>query len=169
VGRGFCGGFPHSPFYKSFRNAIVGAAGHRKLIHPGLQEQARAPAQCCMTKEARMRKHPLLSSCLCLVLLSILLNACGQATPVSTRTILGRWQVIENKGITVPNSFFWFTMEYVEFRADGTVTSLVHWPPTDMRELRRNKIAHYALTSTPVHTSLRQSGQHQWRLGPATK
>ncbi len=73
-----------------------------------------------------MRKHSLFPSCLCLVMLSILLGACGQATPVSAQTILGRWEVIDHSGIAIPNSFFWFTMEYLEFRGDGTVASLVH-------------------------------------------
>lgn len=96
-----------------------------------------------------MRKHPLLPGCLCLVLLSILLGACGQATPVSAQTILGRWQVTDNNSrMSVPNSFFWFTMEYVEFRGDGTVASLIRWPRMDGPELRLNKTAHYALTDT---------------------
>ena len=95
-----------------------------------------------------MRKHALVSRCLCLALLAIVLSACGRVTPVSAQTILGRWQVIDNKDITIPHSFFWFTMEYVEFRADGTVATFVHWPQIDGPELRLNKVAHYALTSS---------------------
>jgi hypothetical protein len=95
-----------------------------------------------------MRKHPLLPGCLCFVLLSILFSACGQATPVSAQTILGRWQVTDNSHMAVPNSFFWFTMEYVEFRGDGTVASLIRWSSMDGPELRLHKTAHYALTDT---------------------
>jgi hypothetical protein len=38
-------------------------------------------------------------------------------------------------------------MDYVEFRADGIVASLIQWPPNGS-ELRLNKTARYALTNT---------------------
>jgi hypothetical protein len=34
VGGGFCGGFPHTPFYKSFRNAIASLCAQRDRLQP---------------------------------------------------------------------------------------------------------------------------------------
>lgn len=77
-------------------------------------------------------------------LLSLLITGCGKEVSSSHR-VLGRWQVIENQGISVPNSFFWFSMDYLEFREDGTVLALVKWPPDVGRDIRLNKTASYSL------------------------
>jgi hypothetical protein len=53
--------------------------------------------------------------------------------------------VIDKQGINVPNSFFWFVMDYVEFREDGTVLALMLWPPDAGSEIRLNKTAEYYL------------------------
>lgn len=52
---------------------------------------------------------------------------------------------MNKQGINVPNSFFWFTMDYVEFREDGTVWALMEWPPGIGSEIRLNKTAEYSL------------------------
>lgn len=65
----------------------------------------------------------------------------GTTVPPS---VLGRWRVIETAGMSVPNSFFWASMDYVEFRADGTVLALVDWPPDSRSEIRLNTTGQYA-------------------------
>jgi hypothetical protein len=78
-------------------------------------------------------------------LLFALIGACGEDSSASPASILGRWRVISIQDMTVPNSFFWFTMDYVEFRQDGTVLALMLWPPEDGNDIRVNKIAEYDL------------------------
>ena len=75
------------------------------------------------------------------VLLSLLISGCGD----EDSSVLGRWEVIYKQGISVPNSFFWFSMDYLEFREDGTVLALVKWPPGVGRDVRLNKTARYSL------------------------
>lgn len=79
-----------------------------------------------------------------IVLLSLLAIGCRKEVSSSNR-VLGRWEVIENQGISVPNSFFWFSMDYLEFREDGTVLALVKWPPDVGSDIRLNKTASYSL------------------------
>jgi len=45
--------------------------------------------------------------------------------------------------MSVPNSFFWFMMDYVEFREDGTVWGLMDWPPDGGDEIRLNVTGAY--------------------------
>jgi hypothetical protein len=78
-------------------------------------------------------------------LLSMLVSSCGREVTESPQSILGRWRVINKQGINVPHSFFWFTMDYVEFREDGTVWGLMQWPPDVGSEIRLNKTAEYSL------------------------
>lgn len=78
-------------------------------------------------------------------LLSVLASGCGREDTESSQSILGRWRVMNKQGINVPNSFFWFTMDYVEFREDGTVWALMEWPPGIGSEIRLNKTAEYSL------------------------
>jgi hypothetical protein len=47
--------------------------------------------------------------------------------------------------MNVPNSFFWFAMDYLEFREDGQVWALIEWPPETRSDTRLNKTAEYAL------------------------
>ena len=75
------------------------------------------------------------------VLLSLLASGCSN----EDSSVLGRWEVIDKQGISVPNSFFWFSMDYLEFREDGTVLALVKWPPDVGRDVRLNKTARYSL------------------------
>ncbi|MCP4524986.1 MAG: hypothetical protein GY833_03580 [Aestuariibacter sp.] len=79
------------------------------------------------------------------VLLSVVVSGCGEEATESPQSILGRWRVINNQGVSVPNSFFWFTMDYVEFREDGTVWGLMQWPPDIGSDIRLNKTAEYSL------------------------
>jgi hypothetical protein len=60
-------------------------------------------------------------------------------------SVLGRWRVVEKDGMNVPNSFFWASMDYVEFRAGGTVLALVDWPPDTPAEIRLNQTGQYSL------------------------
>jgi hypothetical protein len=73
------------------------------------------------------------------VLLSLLASGCSK----EDSSVLGRWEVIDKQGINVPNSFFWFSMDYLEFREDGTVLALVKWTPGV--DVRLNKTARYSL------------------------
>jgi hypothetical protein len=74
-----------------------------------------------------------------IVLVSFLVCGCGSETTESSPDVLGRWEVISEEGMSVPNSFFWFVMDYVEFRDDGTVLGLMEWPPDSGTEIRLNK------------------------------
>ena len=87
------------------------------------------------------------SLCVCwsLVLLSVLLSSCTRDAALSSQTILGRWQVINKQSINIPHSFFWFSMDYLEFREDQTVWALVKWPPDVGSDIRLNKTAEYSL------------------------
>jgi hypothetical protein len=80
-----------------------------------------------------------------IVLLSIVVSGCCGKAPESPQSVLGRWRVIDNQSISVPNSFFWFTMDYIEFREDGTVWALMEWPPDVGGDIRLNKTAEYSL------------------------
>jgi hypothetical protein len=106
-----------------------------------------------------MPKHFAPSMSLLLILLAVALNSCGRTTPASAQTLLGRWHVTNEQNLSVPNSFFWFSMDYVEFRADGTVASLIQSPPNET-ELRLNKTARYALTNTR-HLAVTGACRHQ--------
>jgi hypothetical protein len=79
-----------------------------------------------------------------IALLLLLAIGCSEEDSSSQR-VLGRWEVIGNQGISVPNSFFWFIMDYLEFREDGTVLALVKWPPDVGSDIRLNKTASYSL------------------------
>ncbi len=79
--------------------------------------------------------------------LSVLVSGCGNEVTGSSPDILGRWEVINNQGVSVPNSFFWFVIDYVEFRDDGTVLGLMGWPPDGGSEIRLNKTAEYSLVN----------------------
>ncbi len=79
-----------------------------------------------------------------IVLSSLLLSGCGKEASTS-QSILGRWRVINHRGVNVPNSFFWFSMDYLEFREDGTVLALVKWPPEVGSDIRLNKTTKYSI------------------------
>jgi hypothetical protein len=53
------------------------------------------------------------------------------------------WEVFGDHSINTPHSFFWFAMDYLEFRDDGEVWALMWWPPGSGSELKLNKIAEY--------------------------
>jgi len=76
------------------------------------------------------------------------LAACAPSptpTPSLPPDVVGRWKLQGKPGLNVPNSFFWFSMDYLEFRDDGTVWGLMRWPPGDGDEIRLNKMAQYTL------------------------
>ena len=79
-----------------------------------------------------------------IVLLPLLISGCSKEAS-SSQSILGRWRVINHRGISVPSSFFWFIMDYLEFREDGTVLSLAKWPPEVGNDIRLNKTTKYSL------------------------
>ena len=87
-----------------------------------------------------------LTAILCVLSLSALVVGCIPDIELSSRGIQGRWQVISSHGMSVPHSFFWFTLDYIEFLADGTILGLMQWPPGESNELRLNKTASYELT-----------------------
>ena len=89
----------------------------------------------------------LLSITTLISLLLVLLAGCGREMPSSPPHITGRWKVVESERMSVPNSFFWFSMDYLEFHGDGEVWALVRWPPgrQNESELRLNKTGRYAL------------------------
>ena len=81
-----------------------------------------------------------------IALLSVLLvSGSAREAAETPQSIQGRWRVINKQGINVPNSFFWFTMDYVEFREDGTVWALMQWPPDVGSHIKLNKTAEYSL------------------------
>ena len=43
----------------------------------------------------------------------------------------------------MPETLFWFSMDYLEFREDGTLLSLINWPPDTGTEVRVNKSVTY--------------------------
>ena len=78
----------------------------------------------------------------------ILWAACGCRYGSSNnpqQDIVGRWEIEKSNGLNIPHSFFWFPMEFIEFRADGTVLGLMNWPPAADEEIRLNKSAVYQL------------------------
>jgi hypothetical protein len=78
-------------------------------------------------------------------LLSMLLCGCGRKSPEASQRILGRWEVIRMEGMNLPNSFFWFTMDYVEFREDGEVWALMVEPTGTGSDIGLNKTGAYSL------------------------
>ena len=83
-----------------------------------------------------------------LIILTGIASGCRNTPTDPTVDILGRWEVVQQEAISVPNSFFWFSMDYVEFRVDGTVWGLIAWPPgSESDDLRLNKTAQYTLTA----------------------
>lgn len=92
-----------------------------------------------------MKSLSLLWAGLIIILLSVLVSSCGQEGSEPRQEILGRWKVMSNRGVSVPNSFFWFSMDYLEFRDDGTALGLMEWPPGGGTEIRLNKSARYSL------------------------
>ncbi len=79
-------------------------------------------------------------------LLSITAIGCRPGrNAVFQQDVAGRWAVQDGSTLTVPNSFFWFSMDVIEFRPDGTVLGLMFWPPDSRAELRLNKTAEYRL------------------------
>ena len=89
----------------------------------------------------------LLRVALIIGLLSVLISGCSNKVTGSSPDVLGRWKVIKNQGVSVPHSFFWFIIDYVEFRDDGTVLGLMEWPPDGGNEIRLNKTAKYSLVN----------------------
>ena len=85
--------------------------------------------------------------CISIALLLTLANGCSQENTESPPRILGRWRVLEKQGINVPHSFFWFMMDYIEFRQEGIVWGLVNWPPEAGNEIRLNVTGTYALVN----------------------
>lgn len=80
-----------------------------------------------------------------LAVLAVVVSGCGWQSTGPPQSILGRWQVLSAEGMNVPNSFFWFSMDYLEFREDGQVWALIDWPPETGSHIRLNKTAEYAL------------------------
>lgn len=68
---------------------------------------------------------------------------CSRDDTEIPRDISGRWQVVSNQGINKPHSFFWFMMDYIEFRDDGAVWALIHWPPGEGDDIRLNAVSEY--------------------------
>ena len=62
--------------------------------------------------------------------------------------------------MSVPHSFFWYSMDYLEFRDDGVVWALVRWPPGTGSELRLNRTGQYALVA-PDQIEFPGSCRHQ--------
>jgi hypothetical protein len=87
--------------------------------------------------------------CMSIALLPVLASGCSREHTESSLRILGRWRVIDKQGINVPHSFFWFMMDYVEFRQEGIVWGLVNWPPDGGNEIRLNVTGQYALGRAP--------------------
>ena len=80
----------------------------------------------------------------CFALLSMMLLGCRERSSDASQRILGRWEVIAREGMNVPNSFFWLTMDTIEFREDGEVWALIH-DTSAAGELRLNKTAVYSV------------------------
>jgi hypothetical protein len=80
-----------------------------------------------------------------IALLSILLCRCGSKGHEASQRLVGRWEVIQMEGMNVPNSFFWFTMDYVEFREDGEVWALMVDPTGTGSDIGLNKTGAYSL------------------------
>lgn len=59
--------------------------------------------------------------------------------------LAGRWQILDRAGLNEPHSFFWFTMDFVEFKANGTLLGLMVWPPDSGETVRLNKTAGYRI------------------------
>jgi hypothetical protein len=95
-----------------------------------------------------------------LALLLLLAGGCGRPTPEPSRAILGRWTVIDSQGINVPNSFFWFMMDQLEFREDGDLWGLMLWPPDGGTELRLNAWTTYTFVD-PDQIEVTGSCRHQ--------
>ncbi|MGD2104143.1 MAG: hypothetical protein PVJ55_03375 [Anaerolineae bacterium] len=70
--------------------------------------------------------------------LLVLFGGCGSDRTELSQALLGRWEVVHKQGMSVPHSFFWLSMDYVEFRTDGTVWALMEWPPGGGSEIRLN-------------------------------
>ena len=88
-----------------------------------------------------MRKH-LWHTGLFIVLLLASASSCSKQSPLA-QGILGRWEVIDDQGISVPHSFFWSMMDWIEFREDGTALALLDWPPGNGGEVRLNGVTRY--------------------------
>jgi hypothetical protein len=84
-------------------------------------------------------------TCLLIALLLQWASACQPAPANPAERIQARWQVDDSQGMNVPHSFFWFTMDYIEFRPDGTIWGLMGWPPGEDGDLRLNVTGEYAL------------------------
>jgi hypothetical protein len=80
-----------------------------------------------------------------MALLAILLCGCSWTEPEPSQRILGRWDVVQMKGMNVPNSFFWLTMDTIEFRADGEVWALIVAPDDAEGGMKLNSTGAYAL------------------------
>lgn len=80
-----------------------------------------------------------------IALLLLLAAGCGRQVTEPSQEILGRWEVVRTQGMSIPHSFFWFMMDYVEFRDNGTVLGLVAWPPDGGAEIRLNVMAEYSV------------------------
>lgn len=80
-----------------------------------------------------------------MALLAILLCGCGWTEPEPSQRILGRWEVVQMEGMNVPNSFFWLTMDTIEFRADGEVWALILAPDDAESGMKLNSIGAYTV------------------------
>jgi hypothetical protein len=78
-----------------------------------------------------------------IAVLTVLPNGCGPEDTEPSQSLVGRWEVINKEGMNLPNSFFWFAMDYVEFREGGEVWGLTHSPPGAGGDIRLNKTAEY--------------------------
>jgi hypothetical protein len=85
---------------------------------------------------------------LCLLTFSLLASACGLVEILDTEALEGQWTIVDSQGLSVPHSFFWAMMDYVEFRSDGTLWGLMHWPPGSQGDLRLNATAAFAVVET---------------------
>lgn len=59
--------------------------------------------------------------------------------------IVGRWRIIHNDQVVIPNSFFWLEIDYLEFREDGLLLGLIDSPPGAPNQLRLNAEVQYRL------------------------
>lgn len=81
-----------------------------------------------------------------LCLLAACAIGCRQAqAKISQQDLVGRWQIQEGASLIVPHSFFWFSMDVLEIRPDGSMLGLMFWPPDSGEELRLNKTAEYRM------------------------
>jgi hypothetical protein len=95
----------------------------------------------------REKTNCFISTSIILLVICGIVCGCTLANNQSPGSIIGRWQIISNQGVDIPNSFFWLMMDYIEFRENGEVWALMGWPPGEDQEIRLNGLTEYAIIS----------------------